>query len=54
VVNVRKKKQVIDLYFSQHKTCSEIAEIERVPPPEIYAIIKEEESKQQKHKDQQR
>jgi hypothetical protein len=27
-----RKKQVIDLYFNQHKTYAEIAEIERISP----------------------
>ena len=45
-----RKKRVIDLYFNQHKTYPEIAQIERISPRDIHIIIKEEESKQQKDK----
>jgi hypothetical protein len=48
-----RKKRVIDLYFNQHKTYAEIAEIEHISPRDIHAIIKEEEARQQQHKDQQ-
>ena len=49
-----RRKQVIDLYFNQHKTYAEIAEIERMSPRDINAIINEEESiKRQKYKHQQ-
>ena len=44
-----RKNRVIDLYFSQHKTYSEIAEIERISPRDINAIIKEEGAKRQKY-----
>jgi predicted DNA-binding protein YlxM (UPF0122 family) len=37
-----RKKRVIDLYFNQHKTYAEIAEIEHISPRDIHAIIKEE------------
>jgi predicted DNA-binding protein YlxM (UPF0122 family) len=48
-----RKKRVIDLYFSQHKTYIEIAEIERMSPRDIHAIIKEEETTRQKYQHQQ-
>jgi hypothetical protein len=48
-----RKKRVIDLYFSQHKTYIEIAEIERMSPRDIHAIIKEEETTLQKYQHQQ-
>ncbi|HEX5979042.1 MAG TPA: hypothetical protein VFY68_17295 [Nitrososphaeraceae archaeon] len=47
-----RKKQVIDLYFNQHKTYAEIAEIEKMSPRDIHTIIKEEEARRQKHKQQ--
>ena len=47
-----RKKRVIDLYFNQHKTYAEIAEIEKISPCDIHAIIKEEEARRQKHKQQ--
>ena len=48
-----RKKRIIDLYFNQHKTYAEIAQIERISPRDISAIIKEEEARRQKYKDQQ-
>jgi hypothetical protein len=45
-----RKKWVIDLYFNQHKTYAEIAEIERISPRDIHLIIKEEIARRQKHK----
>ena len=48
-----RKKRVIDLYFNQHKTYAEIAEIEKMSPRDIHAIIKEEQARRQKYKDQQ-
>jgi hypothetical protein len=48
-----RKKRVIDLCFNQHKTYAEIAEIERISPRDIHAIVKEEEVRRQKYKDQQ-
>jgi hypothetical protein len=48
-----RKKGVIDLYFNQHKTYAEIAQIEKISPRDIHAIIKEEEDRRQKHKDRQ-
>jgi hypothetical protein len=44
-----RKKRVIDLYFDQHKTYAEIAEIERISPRDIHAIIKEEKARRQKY-----
>jgi predicted DNA-binding protein YlxM (UPF0122 family) len=48
-----RKKCVIDLYFNQHKTYAEIAQIEHISPRDIHAIIKEELARRQKYKDQQ-
>jgi hypothetical protein len=48
-----RKKRVIDLYFNQHKTYAEIAQIEHISPRDIHAIIKEEEDRRQKDKDRQ-
>ncbi|HZC48592.1 MAG TPA: hypothetical protein VE244_05970 [Nitrososphaeraceae archaeon] len=48
-----RKNRVIDLYFSQHKTYAEIAQIERISPRDIHIIIKEEQARRQKYKDQQ-
>jgi DNA-binding CsgD family transcriptional regulator len=48
-----RKKWVIDLYFNQHKTYAEIAEIERISVRDIHAIIKEEIARRQKYKHQQ-
>jgi predicted DNA-binding protein YlxM (UPF0122 family) len=48
-----RRKRVIDLYFNQHKTYAEIAEIEHISPRDIHAIIKEEEARRQKDKDRQ-
>jgi hypothetical protein len=49
-----RKKRVIDLYFNQHKTYAEIAEIEHISPRDIHAIIKEEEARRLQIKHQQR
>lgn len=48
-----RKRRVIDLYFNQHKTYAEIAQIEKISPRDIHAIVKEEEARRQKYKDQQ-
>lgn len=48
-----RRKQVIDLYFDQHKTYAEIAQIMKMSPRDIHAIIKEEEGRRQKYKDKQ-
>jgi DNA-directed RNA polymerase specialized sigma subunit len=53
-ITEERKKRVIDLYFNQHKTYAEIAQIERISPRDIHAIIKEEEDRRQKHKQQAR
>jgi hypothetical protein len=45
-----RKKRVIDLYFNQHKSYAEIAQIEKISPRDIHAIIKEEQARRQKHK----
>ena len=47
-----RRKRVIDLYFSQHKTYAEIARLEKISPRDIHAIIKEEEARRQKYKQQ--
>jgi hypothetical protein len=48
-----RRKRVIDQYFSQQKTYAEIAEMERMSPRDINAIIKEEEARRQRHNQQQ-
>ena len=40
-----REKRIIDLYFNQHKTYAEIAQIEHISPRDIHAIIKEEETR---------
>jgi hypothetical protein len=52
-ITEERKKRVIDLYFNQHKTYAEIAEIERMSPRDIHAIVKEEKARRQTHKAQQ-
>jgi predicted DNA-binding protein YlxM (UPF0122 family) len=47
-----RKKRVIDLYFKQHKSYAEIAQIEKMSPRDIHDIIKEEIIRRQKHKNQ--
>ena len=49
-----RRKRVIDLYFNRHKTYAEIAEIERISPRDIHAIIREEETRRQKYQHQQK
>ena len=44
--------RIIDLYFNQHNTYAEIAEIEHISPRDIHAIIAEEIARRQKHKQQ--
>jgi predicted DNA-binding protein YlxM (UPF0122 family) len=51
-ITKERRKRVIDLYFNQHKSYAEIAQIEKISPRDIHAIIKEEEARRQKHKDQ--
>src|SRR5215210_1781714 len=51
-ISDERKKRVIDLYFNQHKSYAEIAQIEKISPRDIHAIIKEEEARRQRHKQQ--
>jgi hypothetical protein len=51
-ISEERKKCVIDLYYNQGKTTREIAKIERMSIRDISAILKKEESKRQKYKDQ--
>ena len=48
-----RKKRVLDLYFNQHKTYAEIAQIEKMSPRDIHAIIKEEQDRRQQYRHQQ-
>ncbi len=51
----QRKKWVIDLSFNQHKTYTEIAQIEWISACDIHTTIKQEQSRRQnyKHKKQQ-
>lgn len=49
-ITEERRKRIIDLYFNQHKSYAEIAEIERISPRDIHAIIKKEEARRQKYK----
>ena len=51
-ITEERRKRVIDLYFNQHKSYAEIAQIEHISPRDIHAIIKEEEARRQKYKQQ--
>ena len=51
-ITEERKKHVIDLYHNQEKTTREIAEIERISLHDISAILKEEEDRQEKNKEQ--
>jgi hypothetical protein len=51
-ISEERKNRVIDLYYNQVKTTREIAKIERMSIRDISAIIKEEEARRQKYKDQ--
>jgi hypothetical protein len=51
-ITEQRKKRIIDLYHNQEKTTREIAEIERISLHDISAILKEEEARRQKNKDQ--
>jgi len=51
-ISDERKKRVIHLYFNQHKIYAGIGQIERISPPDIHAIIKEEQARRQKYKDQ--
>jgi hypothetical protein len=52
-ISEERKKRVIDLYYNQGKTTRKIAKIERMSIRDISPILREEESKRQRHKDQQ-
>jgi predicted DNA-binding protein YlxM (UPF0122 family) len=52
-ISEERKKRVIDLYFNQHKSYAEIAQIERISPRDIHAIIKEEQARRQQYRHQQ-
>ena len=49
-ITEERKRRVIDLYFNQHKSYAEIAQIEKMSPRDIHAIIKEEKARRQKYK----
>jgi transposase len=51
-ISEERKRRVIDLYYNQGKTTREIAKIERMSIRDISAILKEEEARRQKHKQQ--
>jgi transposase len=51
-ISEERKRRVIDLYYNQGKTTREIAEIERMSLRDIHTIIKEEEARRQKYKQQ--
>ena len=53
IITDERKKRVIDLYFNEHKTYAEIAEIEHISPRDIHTIIKEEQARRQKYQHQQ-
>jgi hypothetical protein len=52
-ISEERKKRVIDLYYNQEKTTREIAKIERMSIRDISPILKEENLKRQRYKDQQ-
>ena len=52
-ITEERRKRVIDLYFNQHKSYAEIAQIEKISPRDIHAIVKEEQARRQKYKHQQ-
>jgi DNA-directed RNA polymerase specialized sigma subunit len=49
-ITEERRKRVIDLYFNQHKTYAEIAQIEHISPRDIHAIIEEKKARRQKDK----
>ena len=51
LISEDRKKRVIDLSYNQGKTTREIARIERMSIRDISPILREEESKRQRHKD---
>jgi hypothetical protein len=52
-ISEERKKRVIDLYYNQEKTTREIAKIERMSIRDISPILREEDFKRQRLKDQQ-
>ncbi len=52
-ISEERKKQVIDLYFNQHKTYAKIAKIMKMSPSDIHAIIKEDEARRQNYEHKQ-
>jgi predicted HTH domain antitoxin len=52
-ITKERRKRVIYLYFNQHKTYAEIAQIMKMSPRDIHAIIKQEKARRQKYKDKQ-
>ena len=51
-ISEERKKRIIDLYYNQGKTTREIAKKERASIRDISSVLKEEESKREKYKDQ--
>ena len=51
-ITEERRRSVIDLYFNQHKSYAEIVQIERISPRDIHTIIKEEQARRQKLKQQ--
>lgn len=51
-ITEERKKRLLDLYFNEHKIYVEIAEIERISPHDINAIIKEVEARRQQYRHQ--
>ena len=51
-ITKERKNRVIDLYFNQHKSYAEIAQIERILSRDIHAIIKQEETRRQQYRNQ--
>ena len=51
-ITEERKKRIIDLYYNQGKTTREIAKIEKVSLRDVFPVLKEEDLKRQKHKDQ--
>ena len=52
-ITKERKNRVIDLYFNQHKSYAEIAQIEKMSPRDIHAIIKQEQTRRQKNEHKQ-
>jgi transposase len=51
-ISEERKRRIIDLYYNHGKRMREIAKIERMSIRDISAILKEEEARRQKYKDQ--